>query len=993
MIKLRYFFLVVCLLFSGMLFSQTYNITVSVSPEEGGIVRGAGSYAENETVTLEAESNSGYFFVNWTENDEVVSSEATYEFAATADRTLVANFEEGEPAVTYIITATAGRHGSITPSGEVSVAEGADITFTIEANPGYQTASLLVDGAEVNVMDTYTFTNVLANHTIAATFESMMTGDGQAPQTISYQAVVRGGNNMLICNKQISLQMSLLQGSANGDIVYMETHNPTTDGNGFFSIEIGAGETDQNFMDIDWSRGPFYVRTEIDPEGNWNYSIVAINKLLTVPYALYALKAGNAEITTSEMTIGEVLAVDNDATGRQIKNIANPTDAQDVATKAYVDSLAMVFRANIAGNRHEYVDLGLPSGLKWATTNIGAINPEDYGNYFAWGETEMKDYYAWDTYEYGEELTKYNETDGLSVLDSSDDAASVIWGNVWRMPTQAEMQELVDNCTWTWTTQNGVNGYLVTGTNDNSIFMPAAGYFDETLLGFGTDGNYWSSSLKTDDTGYAWNLEFFAGDNHSINSNRRIFGCAVRPVYSENTTSYIPTVTTAEISNITSATASCGGNATFDGGAEITARGVCWSTTSNPTIDDDFTADGTGTGEFTSNITGLADNTIYFVRAYATNSEGTAYGEEKIFRTNGVVDGYEYVDLGLPSGLKWATVNVGATNPEDYGDYYAWGETLPRSEYTEDNHTFTDEPAILGSDADAATVNWGGEWRMPTYDEFQELIDECTWELSELNGVSGYRVTSNVNSNSIFLPYAGVHNQTDYESTGSNGFYWSSSYVDGSVGYSWFLFLGSENIALNYYQYRNYTGLPIRPVYGDGHEYVDLGLPSGLKWATANIGASNPEDGGDFFAWGETETKEDFSWDTYKWGTQDDITMYNETDGLTVLKTVDDAAAYNWGGKWRMPTETDMQELVEYCTWTWTDYGYKVEGRNGNFIFLPASGYRSGTGTFSVGSEGQYWSGSVIDSRYAWLLYFGSDGHGMSDQWRVYGLSVRAVRP
>ena len=125
---------------------------------------------------------------------------------------------------------------------------------------------------------------------------------------------------------------------------------------------------------------------------------------------------------------------------------------------------------------HEYVDLGLPSGLKWATCNVGADTPEEYGGYFAWGEVKSKEYYDWSTYKYGVEankLTKYCDNsnfgdngfaDNKTVLASEDDAAAANWGGKWRMPTAAEQDELRNNCTWTWTTQNGVNGYKVTET-------------------------------------------------------------------------------------------------------------------------------------------------------------------------------------------------------------------------------------------------------------------------------------------------------------------------------------------------------------------------------------------------------------------------------------------------------------------------------------------------------------------------------------------------
>lgn len=191
---------------------------------------------------------------------------------------------------------------------------------------------------------------------------------------------------------------------------------------------------------------------------------------------------------------------------------------------------------------HEYVDLGLPSGLKWATCNVGANTPEEYGYYFAWGEVEPKTTYDWSTYEYGtdwNQLTKYCNksdygkdgfTDNKTVLDPEDDAATANWGGAWRMPTTAEQQELVDNCTWTWTTQNGVNGYKVTGPNGNSIFLPAAGYlYEGTLDSAGSYGYYWSSSLDTDDPDYAYGVDF-GSDYVDWYGYGRYYGLAVRPV-------------------------------------------------------------------------------------------------------------------------------------------------------------------------------------------------------------------------------------------------------------------------------------------------------------------------------------------------------------------------------------------------------------------------------------------------------------------------------
>ena len=190
-------------------------------------------------------------------------------------------------------------------------------------------------------------------------------------------------------------------------------------------------------------------------------------------------------------------------------------------------------------NDHEYVDLGL--SVKWATCNVGANKPEEYGDYFAWGETEPKEYYNWSTYKWCngdyDNLTKYcydslyGIVDNKTVLDLSDDAARANWGGSWRMPTTEEQQELIYNCTWTWTTQSGVNGYKVTSDkNGKSIFLPAAGYRDDSSLYYaGSNGNYWSSSLYSDYPGYAW-LVFSYSSYVGRSSGNRSCGFSVRPV-------------------------------------------------------------------------------------------------------------------------------------------------------------------------------------------------------------------------------------------------------------------------------------------------------------------------------------------------------------------------------------------------------------------------------------------------------------------------------
>ena len=192
---------------------------------------------------------------------------------------------------------------------------------------------------------------------------------------------------------------------------------------------------------------------------------------------------------------------------------------------------------------HTYVDLGLPSGTLWATCNVGADSPEDYGDYFAWGETQPKSDYSWSTYQYCmgsyNTLTKYCNTsswgyngftDDLTTLLPEDDAATANWGSDWRMPTQAEWQELLDNTTVTWTQQNGVNGRLFTASNGNSLFLPAAGWRRSNSPDY-TVGRYWSSSLFLVHVLDGCSLDFNSG-GANVSSNDRSVGFSVRPVRS-----------------------------------------------------------------------------------------------------------------------------------------------------------------------------------------------------------------------------------------------------------------------------------------------------------------------------------------------------------------------------------------------------------------------------------------------------------------------------
>ncbi|MBQ2908060.1 MAG: hypothetical protein IJE47_09890 [Bacteroidales bacterium] len=455
--------------------------------------------------------------------------------------------------------------------------------------------------------------------------------------------------------------------------------------------------------------------------------------------------------------------------------------------------------------------------------------------------------------------------------------------------------------------------------------------------------------------------------------------------------------------------------------------------------------------------------------------------------TTASLNGHEWVDLGLPSGTKWATCNVGASTPEQYGTYFAWGELLPKDEYKSDNYLAKDislDDISGNAEYDVAAARWGGDWRMPTNTELQELSANCTWTWTKLNNVKGYKIIG-PNGNSIFLPITGYFDGSYfYSGTCENSLYRSSTPYGSTYAYS--LYFDSNGHDVGYgSRFRGYTVRPVRDAEAEvpfttisteyftdisvilkiyasspgvdviergfywgtnpdvgatdnnvvldkttgyitkvmvdldpnttyylkayatnsvgtsysevvsfttletsAHtEYVDLGLPSGLKWAAYNIGASSPEEYGNYYAWGEVLTKE-----TY---TEYNSETYGESMSY-IAGTEYDAATINWGGDWRMPTTTEIRELI-YCDWEWTAQGgkkgYKVTGPNGNHIFLPAAGYRSGSGLYNAGGYGYYWSSTPYGSTEAFDLYFGSDGRDLYDyDGRDIGFTVRPVR-
>ena len=548
-------------------FTWSYSKDSSVHPSGDffgidNVVFACNSFNYGSTCTLTATPNPGYIFDNWTKNGTVVSTDATYSFTVTESAAYVANFSlkvfhfitegnwsissnwEGgalpetfnevfidapcqldQNAIVANLTVTDGQSLTLQPDKKLTVTNTLNNTST--------TGLIIEDGAQL----------VHASENVSALVKKTIPGHGTDK-----------GKYRLISNPLVSIvnpELASIYHLTRGNYdLYdwlpsapdsLEWRNYKT--NDFMMSPEGYGYlyANQNGMELNfpgilkpshnrYAKSVSYDSSDTEHPG-WN--------LIGNPFVCNALlvNANNEPLPYYRMN----------AEGNDFEAVAPGTPIapmEGVFYKASGNGMVYFVRADYSDS-HGYVDLGLPSGLLWASCNVGADNPEDYGDYFAWGETTPKDTYNWSTYQYcngsNNTLTKYCNnsnygyngfTDNLTTLEPSDDAATANWGSGWRMPTKEEWQELYNNTTVTWTTQNGVNGRLFTAANGNSLFLPAAGYRgNSSLYSAGSFGVYWSSSLYTDNPSRAWS--FYFGSGYTIMySYDRNYGQSVRAVRS-----------------------------------------------------------------------------------------------------------------------------------------------------------------------------------------------------------------------------------------------------------------------------------------------------------------------------------------------------------------------------------------------------------------------------------------------------------------------------
>lgn len=657
--------------------------------------------------------------------------------------------------------------------------------------------------------------------------------------------------------------------------------------------------------------------------------------------------------------------------------VINKTDGtRDTLMMSDVDRITFGYSQDVieSPTEAEPVDMGL--SVKWASFNLGATEETGRGFLVGWGdntavnESENPNFYP-------------KKTPPASIVESDYDLAKVMWGGDWRLPTDAEFQELIDACEWTWNDEK--LGYEATASNGQTLFFPVTSYREghAVVESDALKGYYWTGFLSQN-TRQALAAKF-GGETPSIVGANRFWGLAIRPVQGE----YVLPLTVSAALQGKAGFTDASITETFNGNTTgVTAYGVAYQKYKSGQSFDFDTATkvektGAPAGEtVTHSLTGLDENTQYVVMAYAKVGENIV----KAIETMNFTTDCRYVDLGL--SVKWAKWNIGAKSEGEYGGYYGWGDPTGTLASPYDNHYAVGNTStnISGNAKyDIATAQWGKHWRMPTQEEFQELVNKSygTWVYKE-DGIQRYIATF-PNGATLEIPINGYMTSTLSELANKrHGYYWTSEATSNQKPYSWNLdgprsqSFDTNDKKMHFFVRPVYVDDPVDPDPSDDDpaepetseagKAIDLGLSSGTLWANYNVGAKSETQAGMFVAWGELKEKKSVGYykNNYEYWSAES-TQYDgfSTElGSEIAGTEYDLAHVRWKGDWVTPSSEDFEELLFECDCEAKTksgvFGFQVTSKkNGNSIFLPCQGYYNGSTLWKQNDEGWYWTSSI----------------------------------
>ena len=476
----------------------------------------------------------------------------------------------------------------------------------------------------------------------------------QSPEQFSYQAMVRNTNNTLVAGTQVGVRVSVLQGTAAGAPVYVETHAVTTNTNGLMTLAIGDG-TIQNgmFSDIDWADGPYFLKTEIDPDGGSNYTITSTQQLLSVPYALYAKNAGNG-------FSGDYNDLTNTPTIPTIPtNVSVFTnDAGYLTSYTETDPTVPAWAKEANKPTYNYSEIANTPTIPTVPTNVSAFT-NDAGYLTSYTETDPT-VPAW-AKEANKPAYNYSEIANTPTIPTVPSNISAFTNDAGYLTTYTETDpqftawdkdynDLINKPT-SPTIPNNVSTF----TNDAGYItaqdLPTIPSVPTNVSAFANDAGYITLdsipaiptvptevSVFHNDAGYITSIvldsimsSYIAGLQAQIDSLKGVIDSMEAIPVPGGNTAQLPTVTTDVVTVVSGTTATSGGTVTSPDGTPVLSRGLCWSQHQNPTIDDNVAMAGLGQGQFSATMTGLTADTLYYVRAFAVTAQGVAYGQPRTF--------------------------------------------------------------------------------------------------------------------------------------------------------------------------------------------------------------------------------------------------------------------------------------------------------------------------------------------------------------------------